>query len=100
MFAKGVPIIKDPDQYATDLMKCISAIRDREQASLGDDKAGVHVLPALQCNTYICHSSQLFSSAVFREDWTRLCIRFRISTRYARNAVRYSLSRRTTLHGS
>jgi len=32
--SKDVTIIKDPDLYATDLMKCISALRDHEK-SLG-----------------------------------------------------------------
>jgi len=26
----GVPVVEDPDQYSTDLMKCVSAIRDKE----------------------------------------------------------------------
>ncbi|KAJ7727282.1 thiamine pyrophosphokinase [Mycena maculata] len=26
----GVPVVEDPDQYSTDLMKCVSAIQDKE----------------------------------------------------------------------
>lgn len=30
---KSVPIVKDPDQYATDLMKCMSALEEIESST-------------------------------------------------------------------
>jgi hypothetical protein len=30
IFPKGVPVIHDDDQYSTDLMKCVSALEDKE----------------------------------------------------------------------
>ncbi|KAE9410601.1 thiamine pyrophosphokinase Thi80 [Gymnopus androsaceus JB14] len=29
--AKGVPVVKDQDQYSTDLMKCVSAVTEKEE---------------------------------------------------------------------
>ncbi|KAG8889932.1 hypothetical protein FRB98_001978 [Tulasnella sp. 332] len=43
--ARGVSVVQDEDQYSTDLMKCINAIRDREGAS--SSQLGIIILGGL-----------------------------------------------------
>ena len=38
---QGALVVKDPDLYATDLMKCISAIEEMEKSSPEEDKVCV-----------------------------------------------------------
>lgn len=40
---KGVPVIKDPSQYATDLMKCVAEIKQMEASSPEKGQVSTHL---------------------------------------------------------
>lgn len=39
----GVQVIEDGDQYSTDLMKCVRAVQEKEEAELAKVRLSAHV---------------------------------------------------------
>lgn len=89
-------MIKNPDEYSTDLMKCLESLKELEQG--GQVRTGLIPRGARtnctrnRCTTYSCLVGCLV-------DWTRQCTLYTICTNYATREGVSSPSLMITLDG-
>lgn len=101
VFEQNVPTIKDTDQYATDLMKCVDAVRELEKRSPSlPEVSPPDFNDSLSALNFITHSTRFSSLAASRGDSTKLSTRSPTSTNCASPARTSSLSPTTRSGGS